>query len=414
MSRDGTYFDELETREPKERERALFAALPGHIAHAKARAPYFAEVLAHVEAAAVVDRAALAALPITRKSELIGRQKARPPFGGLAAEDTGALARLFCSPGPIYEPEGRREDFWRMARALHAAGFRAGDLVHNCFSYHLTPGGRMLESGAHALGCAVIPGGVGNTVQQVQVIADLRPDGYCGTPSFLKILLEKGRDAGLDASSLAKALVSGEALPPGLRAEIEGHGVDVLQCYATADVGLIAYESSAREGMIIDEGIIVEFVTPGTGDPVEAGKVGEVVVTVIAPEYPLVRFATGDLSAELPGASSCGRTNTRIRGWMGRADQATKVKGMFVHPEQVAAVLARHPEVSKGRLVVDRAGGVDAMTLHCEVEGGSEGLAEAVAESLRAVCKLKGRVELAPPGSLADDGKVIDDVRELG
>ncbi|MCH9020605.1 MAG: AMP-binding protein, partial [Proteobacteria bacterium] len=309
--------------------------------------------------------------------------------------------------------KGRGPDYWRMARALYAAGFRAGDLVHNCFSYHFTPAGAMLESAAHALGCPVFPGGVGNTEGQVQAIADLGPAGYTGTPSFLGILLDKGRALDRDLSSLAKALVSGEALPPSLRAEIGGFGVAVLQCYATAEAGLIAYESPAIEGMIVDEGVILEIVTPGTGDRVAEGEAGEVVVTVLAPEFPLIRFATGDLSAVLPGASPCGRTNVRIKGWMGRADQATKVKGMFVHPEQVAAVIARHPEVLKGRLVVGQDEGVDVMTLHCEVAAPDEGLAAAVAETLHSVCKLKGRAVLVEPGSLASDGKVIDDVRKL-
>ncbi len=413
MSGGEVYFDALETRDPERRERELFARLPGHIAHAKAGAPYFAEILAEVDPAAVTDRAALAALPVTRKSGLIERQKTRLPFGGLAATATGELSRILCSPGPIYDPEGRRPNFWRSARALYAAGFRAGDVIHNSFSYHLSPGGAIMESGAHAVGCAVIPAGVGNTEQQLRVIADVRPHGYCGTPSFLKILLTKGREAGLDLSSLEKALVSGEALPASLRAEIAGYGIAALQCYAIGDVGLVAYESAAKQGMIVDEEIIVEIVTPGTGDPVAGDEVGEVLVTSLAPEYPLIRFATGDLSAVLPGASPCGRTNMRLKGWLGRADQTTKIKGLFVHPQQVAAVLARHPEVGKARLVVDRVENVDVMTLYCEVAGKPPGLAEALAESLQAVCKLKGRVEFARVGGLANDGKVIDDVRKL-
>ena len=361
----------------------------------------------------MTDRAALAALPVTRKSGLIERQKTQLPFGGLAATAIGALSRILYSPGPIYEPEGRRPNFWRSARALHAAGFRAGDVIHNSFSYHLSPGGVIMESGAHAVGCAVIPAGVGNTEQQLRVIADLRPHGYCGTPSFLMILLTKGREDGLDLSSLEKALVSGEALPASLRAEIAGHGIAALQCYAIGDVGLVAYESAAMQGMIVDEEIIVEIVTPGTGDPVAGDEVGEVLVTSLAPEYPLIRFATGDLSAVLPGASPCGRTNMRLKGWLGRADQTTKIKGLFVHPTQVAAVIARHPEVGKARLVVDRVENVDVMTLYCEVAGEPPGLAAALAESLQAVCKLKGRVTFARVGGLANDGKVIDDVRKL-
>ncbi len=413
MSAGDAHYDELEIRDPQARERALFAALPDHVAHAKANAPYFAKILARVEPAEVESRAALAALPVTRKSDLIERQKADPPFGGLAAASLGDLACVFSSPGPIYEPKGRGPDYWRMARALYAAGFRAGDLVYNCFSYHFTPAGAMLESAAHALGCPVFPGGVGNTEGQVQAIADLKPAGYTGTPSFLRILLEKGRELDRDLSSLGKALVSGEALPPSLRAEIGGFGIAVLQCYATAEAGLIAYESPAMEGMIVDEGVILEIVTPGTGDPVAEGEVGEVVVTVLSPVYPLIRFATGDLSAVLPGASPCGRTNVRIKGWMGRADQTTKVKGMFVHPTQVGQVVTRHPEILKGRLVVDQVEGRDVMTLHCEVAEPTDGLAAAIAETLHAVCKLRGRAVLVEPGSLANDGKVIDDVRKL-
>jgi phenylacetate-CoA ligase len=413
VSRGGDHYDALETRDPEAREQALFARLPGHIAHARANAPHFAELFADVEAEGVTSREALAALPVTRKSELIELQKANPPFGGLAAAAPGALARIFASPGPMYEPEARRPDYWRFARAMYAAGFRAGDVVHNSYSYHLTPAGMMVESGAQALGCAVVPGGVGNTELQVQTMATLRPDAYAGTPSFLRILLDEARESDHDLSSLTKALVSGEALPAALRADIRGHGVDVLQCYATADLGLIAYESNAKQGLIVDEDVIVEIVTPGTGDSVARGEVGEVLVTTFAPEYPLIRFATGDLSALLEGASPCGRTSMRIKGWMGRADQTTKVKGMFVHPSQVAAVLARHAEVRKGRVVVDQGDGVDVMTLRCEVEGAPQGLAAAIAESLQAVCKLKGRVELVEIGSLPNDGKVIDDVRKL-
>lgn len=410
---DAAFFDDLETRDPAAREAALFARLGEQIAHAQARAPWFATTLDGIDPTAVRDRAALAMLPVLRKSELIDHQRAAPPFGGLATVAPGALARIFCSPGPIYDPEGRRPDYWRMARALHAAGFRVGDLVHNSFSYHLTPAGAMLEAGAQALGCAVIPAGVGNGEQQVQAIDDLRPDGYCGTPSFLRALLVKAGEMDRDSSSLRKALVSGEALPAALATEIEAAGIAVRQCYATADLGLIAYETPAREGLIVDEDVIVEIVVPGTGDPVAEGAVGEVLVTTFAPEYPLIRFATGDLSALLPGTSPCGRTNQRIKGWMGRADQATKVKGLFVHPRQVAAVLARHPGIVKGRLVVERDDGGDVMTLRCEVAGASEGLAAAIAASLQAVTKLRGGVGLVAPGSLADDGKVIDDQRDL-
>ncbi|MCC6471448.1 MAG: AMP-binding protein [Alphaproteobacteria bacterium] len=413
MAAAGDFYDALETRSADERERAQFEALPAQLRRAKT-APGFARVLKDVDPDAVKDRAALARLPVTRKSSLIGAQKDAPPFAGLNATAPGDLQRIFMSPGPIFDPEGRRPDWWRLARALFAAGFRRGDVVHNCFSYHLTPAGSMLEMGAHALGCAVIPGGVGNTESQVQAIAGLKPQGYTGTPSFLKIILDKAKELGADVSSLKRALVSAEALPPALRAELDGRGVATLQCYASADLGLIAYESPAKEGMILDEGLILEILRPGTGDPVPPGEVGEVVVTSFNQDYPLVRFATGDLSAVLPGASPCGRTNTRIKGWMGRADQTTKVKGMFVHPEQVAEVLKRHPAVGRARLVVDRINDNDVMTLKCETAGGDAALAAAVGETIQALCKLRGAVEFVAPGSLPNDGKVIEDVRKVG
>ena len=407
------YFDELETRAPEAREAALMAALPAQIAHAKAAAPAYATILAEVDPAAVTDRAALARLPVTRKTDLMERQAADPPFGGLAAQSkaSSVAARLFASPGPIYEFETARPGFWRLERALFAAGFRAGDIVHNCFAYHLTPGGWMMDGALRSLGCAVVPGGVGNTEQQVQAIAHLRPGGYSGTPDFLKVLLDKGEELGLDCSSITRALVSGGALFPALRQAYAERGVAVLQCYATADLGLIAYESEAREGMILDEEVIVEILRPGTGDPLAEGEVGEVVVTSLNPDYPLIRFATGDLSALLPGRSPCGRTAPRIKGWMGRADQATKVKGMFVQPAQVAAVLKRHGEIARARLVVTRQDDSDAMTLQCEVARADEGLKAAIAASLQDACKLKGAVELVDPGSLPNDGKVIDDQR---
>ncbi len=409
------YYDDLETRTPEAREAALLAALPAQIAHAKEKAPAYAEILAQVDAAAVTSREALAALPVTRKSDLMERQAATPPFGGFAAVPVGAAAHLFASPGPIYEFDTARPGFWRLERALFAAGFRPGDVVHNCFAYHLTPGGWMMDGAARSLGCAVVPGGVGNSEQQVQAIAHFRPSGYTGTPDFLKVLLDKGQELGVDCSSITRALVSGGALFPAVRQAYAERGVAVLQCYATADLGLIAYESEAREGMILDEQIIVEILRPGTGDPLPEGEVGEVVVTTLNPDYPLIRFATGDLSAILPGASPCGRRAPRIKGWMGRADQATKVKGMFVQPAQVAAVLKRHGEIARARLVVTRQGDSDAMTLQCEVAqgkgGGDESLAAAIAASLQDACKLKGAVELVAPGSLPNDGKVIDDQR---
>ncbi len=414
MTRAQEYFDELETRDPEARRKQQFAALPAQIAHAQKRSPAFARILAGVNAAEVNNPAALAQLPVTRKSGLVELQHREPPFGGLATVALSDVMRIFASPGPVYEPETKRADYWRLARALFAAGFRKGDLVHNTFAYHFTPGGSMLETAAHALGCAVFPAGIGQTELQVQAIADLRPHGYVGTPSFLKIILDKADELGADMSSLQKGVVSGEAFPASLRKEISDRGIDALQCYVTADLGLIAYESSAKEGLIVDEGVIVEIVRPGTGDVVDDGEIGEVVVTTFNPDYPLIRFATGDLSAMMPGTSPCGRTNTRIKGWLGRADQTTKVRGMFVTPSQVAEVVRRHPPIKKGRLVVNRETANDIMTLHCEVEGGgSDELAEAVADSIREVCKLRGEVIFAAVGSLASDGKVIDDIRKF-
>jgi phenylacetate-CoA ligase len=410
------YFDELETREPAQRERVLFQLLPEQIANAQRNAPAFAGILGGVDPVAITDRAALARLPVIRKSELLERQKQsfpdRDPFGGLTAVPTGQLARIFASPGPIYDPEAPRADYWRLARALHAAGFRRGDVIHNTFSYHFTPAGSMLESGAHAIGCAVIPAGTGNTELQVRAVADVKPKGYVGTPSFLKIILDKAREMNVELPSLKLALVSGEALPPSLRSEFKERGIDTLQCYATADLGLVGYETGPGEGLIVDEWLIVEIVRPGTGDPVPAGEVGEVVVTTLNPDYPVIRFATGDLSALMPGQSACGRTNMRLKGWMGRADQTTKVRGMFVHPHQVAEIIKRHPAVLKGRLVVDRDHDNDTMILRCEVSGEASGLDAAIAESIQAVTKMRGNVDFVPPGSLPNDGKVIDDVRK--
>ncbi|MBS0543208.1 MAG: AMP-binding protein [Proteobacteria bacterium] len=407
------FFDARETRNPAERERELLARLPAQIAHARAHAPAFAALLADVDPAAVTTREALAALPVVRKSELVERQKLARPFGGFAAVGWGAgCRRVFSSPGPLYEPEGARPDYYRLARALHAAGFRAGDLVHNTFSYHFTPAGSMMETAAHALGCTVFPAGVGQTEQQVAAIADLQPNAYVGTPSFLRILLDKADELGVKPA-FTKAFVSGEAFPPSLREAFAARGITAFQAYATADIGLIAYETPARDGMVVDEDIVLEIVRPGTGDPVASGEVGEVVVTTFNPDYPLIRFGTGDLSALMAGASPCGRTNLRIRGWMGRADQTTKVKGMFVHPGQVAQVARRHPELLRVRLVVDNPGLSDRMTLMCEAAGGgSEALAEAVAASIRELTKLRGEVAFLPAGSLANDGKVIDDLRK--
>jgi phenylacetate-CoA ligase len=407
----GDFYDDLETRSADQRERDQGVALAKQIALAKSASPAFGAALADVDAAEITSRAALAKLPVIRKSELTALQSATPPLGGLGAVPVGDLAHVYMSPGPIFEGEGREDDPWRFARAAHAAGFRRGDIVHNTFSYHLTPAGMLVDTACRVIGCAVFPGGVGNTEIQVQAIGHLRPNRYAGTPSFLKILLEKAGEMGVDASSLTRGLVGGEALPPSLRAEISALGCDVLQCYGTADLGLIAYESEAKEGMIIDEGVIVEIVRPGTGDPVPDGEVGEVVVTTFNPSYPLIRFGTGDMSAIMDGASPCGRTNARIKGWMGRADQTTKVKGMFVHPGQIAEVVKRHPEVARARLVVTGRTGNDVMTLHAEAEGGGTTLVEALKQSIQTVTKLRGEVELVAPGSLANDGKVIEDAR---
>ena len=406
------FYDTRETRPLEARERELMERLPAQIAHARAAAPAFGRLLADVDPDSVTSRTALATLPVTRKSELLEMQKAARPFGGFAAVGWGsACRRVFASPGPLYEPEGARPDYYRLARALYAAGFRAGDLVHNTFSYHFTPAGSMMETAAHALGCTVFPAGVGQTEQQVAAIADLQPNAYVGTPSFLRILLDKADELGVKVS-FTKAFVSGEAFPPSLRDAFAARGIAAYQAYATADIGLIAYETEAREGLVVDEDIVLEIVRPGTGDPVAPGEVGEVVVTTFNPDYPLVRFGTGDLSALLAGASPCGRTNLRIKGWMGRADQTTKIKGMFVHPGQIAQVVRRHPEIVRARLVVDNPALNDRMTLMCEVAGGgSEALATAVAASIREVTKLRGEVAFLPNGALANDGKVIDDVR---
>jgi phenylacetate-CoA ligase len=404
-------YDTLETRDPASRESELMARLPGHIAQARAHAPAYAALHADVDPEAIRTREALARLPVVRKSELLERQKAARPFGGFAATRWGECLRVFASPGPLYEPEGGRKDYWRLARALFAAGFRKGDLVHNCFSYHLAPAGSMLETAAHAIGCTVFPGGVGQTELQVQAMADLRPDGFVGTPSFLRIILEKADELGVRIDSLTKAVVSGEAFAPSLRDALLARGIQGYQAYATADVGLIAYETRAREGLVLEEEVILEIVRPGTGDPLPDGEVGEVVVTTFNPDYPLIRFGTGDLSAVLPGASPCGRTNTRIRGWLGRADQTTKVKGMFVHPSQVAQIVKRHPEIRKARLMVENPDGNDRMTLHCEVGAGSEALSQAIVADMRELTKLRGEVRLCAPGTLPNDGKVIEDAR---
>ncbi|MDM0017456.1 phenylacetate--CoA ligase family protein [Variovorax saccharolyticus] len=409
------FYDALEVRDPAERERDLLAALPRQILQAQSATAAFSKILDGVKPAEVGSREALAKLPVTRKSDLLALQKERrasDPFGGFSAIRFGTrMPRVFASPGTIYEPEGEATDYWRTARALYAAGFRRGELVHNSFSYHMTPAGSIMENGARALGCTVFAGGTGQTEQQVEAIAELRPAGYAGTPSFLKILIEKAAEKKIDLGFLSKALVSGEAFPPSLRDWVAERGVTGMQCYATADLGLIAYETSAREGLVLDEGVIVEIVRPGTGDPVPEGEVGEIVVTTLNPDYPLVRFGTGDLSAVLPGRCPTGRSNTRIRGWLGRADQTTKVRGMFVHPGQVAEIARRFPEVQRARLVVEGEMADDRMTLRLECSTAPQGLAERVAEAIRDVTKLRGTVELVAPGSLPNDGKVIEDAR---
>ncbi len=393
------------------------AALPGQIAHAQAHSPAMAEILKGVDATKVTSRAALAQLPVTRKHELLERQKASraaggDAFGGFSALVRGrGMSRIFASPGPIYEPEGASADYWRAGRALFAAGFRAGDLVHNSFSYHMTPGAFILESGALAVGCTVFPAGVGQTEQQLAAVADLKPNAYTGTPSFLRILIEKALETGVEMSSLTKASVGGEACPPSLTAWFAEHGVAVYQTYATADLGLVAYETSARQGLLVEENVIVEIVRPGTGDPVPDGEVGEVVVTTLNAGYPLVRFGTGDLSAILPGACPTGRTAPRIRGWLGRADQTTKIKGMFVHPSQVADVVKRFPGIQRARLVVSGEMANDQMCLKVEISDWSDALQQQVEAAVRDVTKLRATIEAVAPGSLPNDGKVIEDAR---
>lgn len=413
-----SFYDDLETRAPDAREAALLQALPLQVAHAKLASSAFAEILKDVNPAAVTSRAALAALPVTRKHELLdlqlnSRHRGASVFGGFAARGFGEqMPRVFASPGPIYEPEGTARDYWRMARAIFAAGFRPGDLIHNCFSYHFVPAGSMMETGAHALGCTVFPGGTGQTEQQVQAMAELKPAGYIGTPSFLKIILEKAADMGVALPSVTKAMFGGEAYPPSLRDWFEARGVAGYQCYASADLGSIAFETTAREGLVVDEGVLLEIVRPGTGDPVAEGEVGEVVVTTLNPDYPLIRFGTGDLSALLPGSCPTGRSNIRIKGWMGRADQTTKIRGMFVHPAQVDQIVKRFPEVTRARLVVTGEMANDLMTLKVESAcTGPDDLSAKLLEAIREVTKLRGQVEVLAPGNLPNDGKVIEDAR---
>lgn len=406
------YFDQAEIQSPAERAENISDALPLHIEQARERSSYYAKQLASINPHDITSLAALAQLPLTRKADLIQLQQQIPPFGGLTALPVGKLARIYQSPGPIYDPGARRPDYWRMGRALFAAGFRTNQLIHNAFSYHFTPAGFMFDGGARALGCPVFPAGTGQTELQIRAIADLKPTGYAGTPSFLNIILAKAAELKADVSSIKRALVSGEALPASLRNEFKARKIQVLQCYATADLGLIAYESSAESGLIVDEGVLVEIVRPGSGEVVPDGEVGELVVTTFCPEYPLIRFATGDLSAVLPGTSPCGRTNTRLQGWLGRADQTTKVRGMFVRPEQITEVIKPFSEIKKARLVVSNDQHNDQMILQCETAAKTtESLQQRLIERIREVCKLRGEVEFLTAGALPNDGKIIDDQR---
>jgi phenylacetate-CoA ligase len=406
------FYDSLETRDPEQRLQTQFETIKSQLQQAKQKAPAYQKLLANVDLNEINNESDFASLPLTRKSALLELQKTDPPFGGFAALSSARLTNIFASPGPIYEPGSDRIDFWRFARSLYAAGIRPGDVIHNCFSYHFTPAGAMIESGARALGCAVIPAGVGQTELQVQTIADLKPDAYVGTPSFLKIILDKADELNADLGSIKKALVGGEALPPSVRSAFVERGIRIQQVYATADLGAIAYESSAQEGLIIDEGVYLEIVRPGTGEPLPDGEVGEVVVTSLNRDYPLIRFATGDLSAIMDGVSPCGRTNKRIKGWMGRADQTAKVRGMFIHPEQVDKVVKRHPEVMRARLVIDWRDEADQIKLQCETNDADQSLEAAIGESIRSICKLRGEVEFVAEASLPNDGKVIDDIRK--
>jgi phenylacetate-CoA ligase len=404
------HYDDLETRTHQEREADLFARLPD-VLRAALQAPAYAERLKGIEPANITTRAALAALPVLRKSDLPALHKAAPPFGGFVGAPLGSFGRLFTSPGPIFEPQAAETDSWGSARAVFAAGLRPGDVVLNTFSYHLTPGGFIFDSAARALGCAVIPAGPGNTEQQFELIEAYRPVAYAGTPDFLKILLDNAEKTGRDVSSIRRAIVSGAAFPPSLQAEVKGRGIDAYQVFGTADLGLVAFETAGRDGMVVTENVIFEIVRPGTGDPVPEGDVGEIVVTTLNPHHPWIRLALGDLTTALPGPSATGHTNQRIKGWMGRADQTTKVKGMFVRPEQVAEVGKRHPELGRLRLVVGRDGESDVMTLKAETAAPSPALAEAVGATLRAVTKLGGNVELVSAGALPNDGKAIADER---
>ena len=405
------YYDELEIMPPEERDASLLKRLNSQIENAQINAPFYQSHFSERLTNEMTSLNQMASLPVIRKSQLQDEQIKSPPFAGMLPNNISP-GNVFASPGPIYEPSTRRSNYWRFARALYAAGLRKGDLAINCFSYHLSPAGAMGETGCHALGCAVIPGGVGQTELQLQTIHDLKPSAYVGTPSFLKIIIEKAKELNLDVSCIKNALVAGEAFPPSLRTQFEAQGIHALQCYATAELGLIAYESSAVSGLIVDEDVYLEIVRPGTGDVLAAGEVGEVVVTTLNPDYPLIRFGTGDLSATMPDFSECGRTNRRIKGWMGRADQTAKVRGMFVRPEQINKLVNRHPQLQRAKLVIDWIDQTDQMTLHCETNRPSEELASAIANSIREICKVRGEVNLVELNSLENDGLVIADIRK--
>ena len=405
------HYDRLETRSEARREQALVREIRNQLLHARDRTRAYSTTLQGMDCAAFSSMEDLKQYPLTRKSDLMALQAANPPMGGLVPLDPPDVRYIHVSPGPIYEASSHRPDFWRLARSLFAAGFRTGDRVQNCFSYHLTPAGMMLDSGLHALGCTVIPGGVGQAEMQVRTITDLKPMGYVGTPSFLKIILEKADELQVDVRSIEKGLVSGEALPPSLRSMFSERGIVILQAYATADLGVIAYETIPDAPLVVDEGVYVEIVRPGSGEPVQDGEVGEVVVTSLNPDYPLIRFATGDLSVMVDGVSECGRTNRRIRGWMGRADQTAKVRGMFIHPQQINEIVKRHGEIEKARLIIDWVDQKDEITLHCETGSQGDGVHEAIARSIRDICKVRGNVELVAPGTIANDGVVIEDIR---
>ena len=403
------YYDKREIRSADERAKDISLELPKQIERAKTTG--LGALLGDVDPREIDSLEALSALPVLRKSTLGALQKEIPPFGGLIATSLSDLDHVFQSPGPIYEPGRNSRDWWRVGRFLHACGFGRDDLVQNCFSYHMTPAGSIFENGARAVGATVFPAGVGNTELQAAAAANLGVTAYAGTPDYLKAILESADEAGLDLSRIEKAAVGAGALFPSVRAYYADRGIRCLQCYATADLGNIAYETVADEGLVVDEGVFVEIVTPGTGNPVPEGEIGEVLVTTLNEDYPLIRFATGDLSAVLPGTSSCGRTNMRMVGWKGRADQTTKIKGMFVRPEQVAEIVERHAEVMKARIVVTRSNEADVFTMKLETEADEAGRYESTVQE---ILKLRGRIETCAPGTLPNDGKVIDDQRSYG